>query len=88
MNVVADVIKFINFDFVDQIFQDSEFQEQEMCDLQSKLKHTMIDAEESKQTEIKEPLQQKAGEDILEALSKVSRECWAVFCFLFIQPYA
>lgn len=43
-----------------------------MCDLQNKLKHSKIDAEKSKQTEIKEPLQQKAGEDILEALIKVS----------------
>ncbi|KAG6413969.1 hypothetical protein SASPL_126685 [Salvia splendens] len=68
---------FLKVDFPDHLPShssstslDSEFQEQEMCDLQNKLKHTMIDAEKSKQTEIKEPLQQKAGEDILEALSK------------------
>lgn len=51
-----------------------------MCDLQNKLKPTMIDAENSKQTAIKESLQGRDGEDVLEALNKVNRECLGCLC--------
>lgn len=51
-----------------------------MCDLQNKLKPTMIDAENCKQTAIKESLQGRAGKDVLEALNKVNRVCLGCLC--------
>lgn len=38
MNVVADAIWFIDFDFDKIIFQDSKYEEQEIHDLENELK--------------------------------------------------
>ncbi|KAL0371714.1 UNVERIFIED_CONTAM: U-box domain-containing protein 32 [Sesamum calycinum] len=50
---------------------DSEFQDEEICDLRNKLEHTMIDAENSKHRTIEESLRWwRAEEDALEAMHK------------------
>lgn len=70
------------FEFDKKIFQDSEFEEKENCDLRSKLEHTMIYAENCK-----ESLSRRAEEAALEAVHKVNTECYVVFCYLFFQSY-
>ncbi|KAL0400736.1 UNVERIFIED_CONTAM: U-box domain-containing protein 32 [Sesamum latifolium] len=54
---------------------DSEFQEEETCDLRNKLEHTMIDAENSKHRTFDESLRWwRAEEDAVEAMHKGTRD--------------
>lgn len=52
-----------------------------MSDLQNKLKHPIIVAEEFKQTANKESLQRRAGEDALETVSF----SFLIFSFLSVR---